>query len=156
MAEVRLTLTVEAREILGNLLRLAGPAAARSAVGRARVPGDDAELADAWRRGLAEAAAGELSLLTSALAAAKGDPAVILLPDEAAGWAVARALTSVRLTLRETVFPSVPDEALEDEARLARLLPRLPAEQRHAMACYDCFGLLQQALVDRLRADEIG
>lgn len=156
MAEVRLTLTVEAREILGNLLRLAGPAAARSAVGRARVPGDDAELADAWRRGLAEAAAGELSLLTSALASAKGDPAVIVLPDEAAGWAVARALTSVRLTLRETVFPSVPDEALEDESKLMRLLPRLPAEQRHAMACYDCFGLLQHALLSRLHPDEIG
>lgn len=156
MPEVRLTLTVEAREILGNLLRLAGPAAARSAVGRARVPGDDAELADAWRRGLAEAASGELAILAGALAAAKGDPAVVILPDEPAGWAVTRALTSVRLTLRETVFPSIPDAALEDEAALARLIPRLPAEQRHALACYDCFGLLQHALLSRLSPDEIG
>ncbi len=156
MPEVRLTLTVEAREILGNLLRLAGPAAARSAVGRARVPGDDPELADAWRRGLAEAASGELAILASALASAKGDPAVVILPDEAAGWAVARALTSVRLTLRETVFPAIPDDALENEAQLARLVPRLPAEQRHALACYDCFGLLQLALLARLGGDEIG
>lgn len=156
MAEVRLTLTVEAREILGNLLRLAGPAAARSAVGRARVPGDDPELADAWRRGLAEAAAGELALLTTALASAKGDPAVIVLPDASAGWAVARALASVRLTLRETVFPSVPDSALENPIVMAGHLPRIPAEQRHALACYDCFGLLQEALVDRLQSDEIG
>lgn len=156
MAELRLTLTTEAREILGNLLRLAGPAAARSAVGRARVPSGDEELADAWRRGLAEAAAGELALLAGALASAKGDPVVVTLPDREAGWAVVRALTSVRLTLRETVFPAIPDAALEDEERLATLLPRLPAEQRHALACYDCFGLLQHALLAKLTEDEIG
>lgn len=156
MAEIRLTLTPVARDVLGNLLRLAGPAAARAAVARARVPGDDADMAAAWRSTLDEAAGEELAVLAAAIAGAKGDPAVVVLPSEAAAWAVTRALASVRLTLRETVFPGVPDAALEDEAAMARLLPRLPGEQRHALACYDCFGLLQLALLARLAPEEIG
>lgn len=155
MPEVRLTLTPVAREVLSNLLRLAGPAAARAAVNRALIPDEDADLATSWSHALATSASEELALLSTALAQAKGDPAIITLPSEAAAWSVVRALTSVRLTLRETVFPNVPDAALEDERILARLLPSLPSEQQHALACYDCFGLLQVSLIFRLAPEEI-
>lgn len=156
MPELRLAMTPEARRILAELLRLTTPAAARSAVNRARLPGDDADLAAGWAELLAEQAGSECALLAAAIQGASGDPAVVRIPDTSAAWAMVRALSAVRLTLRESVFPDVPDQALEREDELTRLAPRLPQEQRHALACYDCFGLLQLALLDQLDRDEIG
>lgn len=158
MAELRLAMTQDARRILAELLRLPAPAAARAAVDRARVPDDDADLAAGWAALLGERAAAECAQLADGINGATGEPAVMRIADEAAGWALVRALSAVRLTLRESVFPDVPDSALEREAELARLAPKLPPEQRHALACYDCFGLLQLALLDQLdrAGDEIG
>lgn len=158
MPEIRLAMTPDARRILSELLRLAAPAAARSAVDRAKVPEDDAALAAGWSQLLAERAHEECALLATRISGATGDPAVVRLPGDGEAWAVVRALSAVRLTLRESVFPDVPDAALEDERALARLAPDLPQEQRHALACYDCFGLLQLALLDQLDkgGDEIG
>lgn len=159
MPEIRLAMTPEARRILAELLRLTTPAAARAAVNRARLPEDDAELAAGWADLLAEQAGSECARLADAIRSATGDPAVMRIPDPSAGWAIVRALSAVRLTLRESVFPDVPDSALERESELARLAPALPQEQRHALACYDCFGLLQTALLDQLDRpgdDEIG
>ena len=153
MPEIRLAMTPEARRILVELLRLAAPAAARAAVNRARLPEDDPELAAGWAELLARGAAEECALLAAGIGAAEGDPAVMRIPDTEAGWAVVRALSAVRLTLRESVFPDVPDAALEDEDALARIAPTIPPEQRHALACYDCFGLLQLALLDQLDRD---
>lgn len=151
-------MTPEARRILSELLRLAAPAAARAAVNRAQVPEGDASLAAGWAELLAERTNEECALLAGSISGATGDPAVVRIPDEAAAWGIVRALSAVRLTLRESVFPDVPDAALESEDRLAEVAPELPQEQRHALACYDCFGLLQLALLDQLdrTEDEIG
>lgn len=153
MPEIRLAMTPDARRILVDLLRLAAPAAARAVVNRARLPEDDPDLAAGWAELLARGASEECLLLATGIAAARGDPAVMRIADETAGWAVVRALSAVRLTLRESVFPDVPDAALEDEASLTRIASTIPAEQRHALACYDCFGLLQLALIDQLDRD---
>lgn len=151
-------MTQDARRILSDLLRLAAPAAARAAVNRARLPDDDADLAAGWAELLGQGAAEECALLAAGISGAKGEPAVMRIPDEASAWAIIRALSAVRLTLRESVFPGIPDGALESEQELARLAPDIPQEQRHALACYDCFGLLQLALLDQLDkpSDEIG
>lgn len=158
MPELRLAMTPDARRILSELLRLAAPAAARAAVDRARVPEDDDSLAAGWAQLLAERTSEECALLLTSISGATGDPAVVRIPDEGAAWAIVRSLSAVRLTLRESVFPDVPDAALESEERLAEVAPGLPQEQRHALACYDCFGLLQLALLDQLdrEPDEIG
>jgi len=158
MPKLRLAMTQEARRILAELLRLASPAAARAAVNRARLPEDDPELAAGWAELLGQGAAEECALLADAINRAEGEPAVLRIPDESSAWALVRALSAVRLTLRESVFPDIPDGALENEEDLARLAPNIPQEQRHALACYDCFGLLQLALLDQLdrSGDEIG
>jgi hypothetical protein len=149
MPEIRLTMTPEARTVLGDLLRLAAPAAARGAVNRARLPEDDPEIRAAWRSALADSAASECAFLAGALAGAKGNPAVVVLPDDEAAWTMLRALSAVRLTLRETVLAAVPDEALESEEG-ATSPAGLTSEEGHALACYDCFGLLQFALLRQL------
>jgi hypothetical protein len=149
MPEIRLSMTPEARSVLGDLLRLAAPAAARGAVNRADLPGDDPDIDAAWKAALAESAATECAFLAASLAGAKGDPAVVTLADDEAGWAMLRALSAVRLTLRESVLAGVPDEALEG-ATEATPAHGLTAEQGHALACYDCFGLLQFALLRQL------
>lgn len=149
MAELRLSMTPEARAVLGDLLRLAAPAAARGAVNRASLPEDDPEIRAAWRTALAESAAAECAFLAAALAGAKGNPAVVTLADDEAGWTMLRALSAVRLTLRETVLAAVPDETLEG-APGATPGTGLTSEEGHALACYDCFGLLQLALLRQL------
>lgn len=149
MAEIRLSMTPEARAVLGDLLKLAAPAAARGAVNRAQVPEDDPELRSAWRTSLAESAAAECAFLAAALAGARGDPAVVTLPDDEAGWTMLRALSAVRLTLRDTILAGVEDEALESGAETTDAAG-LTAEEGHALACYDCFGLLQLALLRQL------
>jgi hypothetical protein len=149
MPEIRLSMTPEARTVLGDLLRLAAPAAARGAVNRARLPEDDPEMRAAWKAALADSAAAECALLAGALAGAKGNPAVVVLPDDEAAWTMLRALSAVRLTLRETVLAGVPDEALETEHGTTPAAG-LTAEEGHALACYDCFGLLQFALLRQL------
>ncbi len=158
MPELQLAMTQEARRILSELLRLAAPAAARAAVNRARLPEDDTELAAGWVELLGQGAMEECAMLAAGISGAKGEPAIMRIPNEASAWAVVRALSAVRLTLRESVFPDIPDSALENEQDLARLAPNIPQEQRHALACYDCFGLLQLALLDQLdkSGEEIG
>ena len=143
-------MTPEARGILIELLKLAGPAASRAAVNRANVPQDDAEFTKTWVDLLGESAAEECTLLATSISRAKGDPAVIEISNEETAWAIVRALSSIRITLRESVFPDIPDSALESEQALAKLTSKIPSEQRHALACYDCFGLLQFALIDQL------
>ena len=152
MSELRLAMTPEARRVLAELLRLAAPAAARAAVNRARVPTGDGELAEGWTELLALEATAECALLAASIEAAESDPAVMRIANENAAWGVVRALSAVRLTLRESVFPDVPDSTLEHEVALAQLTPTLPPEQRHALACYDCLGLLQMALLEQLDA----
>ena len=49
MAELRLSMTQEARTVLTDLLRLIAPAAARVSVNRANVPGNDEEIAEIGR-----------------------------------------------------------------------------------------------------------
>ena len=148
MAELRLTMTTEARTVLTDLLRLIAPAAARVTVNRANVPSTDEEIAGFWVETLTAQASEEARLLSVAFAGAKGDPAVIVLPNEAQALAFLRALSAVRLALRDLVFADITDaqlesaEDLDDEA--------LPTEQRHALACYACFGLLQQSLIAQL------
>lgn len=156
MAEIRLSMTPEARKVLGDLLRLAAPAAARGAVNRARLPEDDREMRESWAATLGQSVSEECAFLAAALAGAKGDPAVVVLPSDEAGWTMLRALSAIRLTLRETVLAPVTDEALEDDTRLARVAAGLPSEQRHALACYDCFGLLQFALLRHLAPESSG
>lgn len=149
MPEIRLTMTPEARAVLGDLLRLAAPAAARGAVNRAWLPEDDTDLRATWKSSLAETVSAECAFLAAALAGAKGNPAVVILPGDEAGWTMLRALSAVRLTLRETVLAGVPDEALESDQG-ATPATGLTAEEGHALACYDCFGLLQFALLRQL------
>ena len=50
--------------------------------------------------------------------------------------------------MRELVFADVPDAALESSELLDD--ESLPTEKRHALACYSCFGLLQQSLIQQL------
>lgn len=149
MPEIRLSMTPEARSVLGDLLKLAAPAAARGAVNRADLPEGDAELRSAWQASLAESVTSECAFLAGALAGAKGNPAVVTLTSEEEGWAMLRALSAVRLTLRETVLAGVPDEALETGAETTPA-GGLSSEEGHALACYDCFGLLQFALLRQL------
>ena len=149
MAEIRLSMTPEARSVLGDLLRLAAPAAVRGAVNRADLPEEDPDLRAAWQSSLAESVAAECAFLSAALAGAKGNPAVVTLPDDEAGWTMLRALSAVRLTLRETVLAGVPDEALESGSETTPA-SGLTGEEGHALACYDCFGLLQFALLRQL------
>lgn len=153
MAEIRLSMTPEARTVLGDLLRLAAPAAARGAVNRSSLPAGDDEMRAAWSAAIGESVGAECAFLASAIAGAKGNPAVIRLGSEEEGWTMLRALAAIRLTLRETVLASVTDEALEDDRELAEVAPGMPAEQRHALACYDCFGLLQFALLRHLEPE---
>ncbi|MEY4402474.1 MAG: hypothetical protein RIR91_509 [Verrucomicrobiota bacterium] len=148
MAELRLTMTAEARNVLTDLLRLIAPAAARVSVNRAKIPDGDAEVASYWTDTLSSQAAEEARLLATAFANAKGEPAVILLKNDGQAFAFLRALSAVRIALRELVFADIPDAALEG----AELLDdeSLPTEKRHALACYSCFGLLQQSLIQQL------
>lgn len=134
--------------MLTDLLRLIAPAAARVSVNRARVPEGDAEVAAFWTETLTAQAAEEARLLAAAFAQAKGDPAVILLRNEAQAHAFLRALSAVRLALRDLVFPDITDADLEAAAELDD--ESLPTEKRHALACYTCFGLLQQSLILQL------
>ena len=134
--------------MLTDLLRLIAPAAARVSVNRARVPEGDAEVASFWTETLTAQAAEEARLLAAAFAQAKGDPAVILLRNEAQAHAFLRALSAVRLALRDLVFPDITDADLEAATELDD--ETLPTEKRHALACYACFGLLQQSLILQL------
>ena len=148
MPELRLSMTTEARTVLTDLLRLIAPAAARVSVNRARVPDDDGEVAAFWTDTLKAQAEEEARLLAVAFAGAKGDPAVIVLRNEAQALAFLRALSAVRMALRDLVFADIPDAELEAAAELDD--ETLPTEKRHALACYTCFGLLQQSLVLQL------
>lgn len=148
MPELRLSMTKEARTVLTDLLRLIAPAAARVSVNRARVPEGDAEVAAFWTETLTAQAAEEARLLAAAFAQAKGDPAVIVLRNEAQAHAFLRALSAVRLALRDLVFPDITDADLEAAGELDD--ESLPTEKRHALACYTCFGLLQQSLILQL------
>ncbi|MBM3825146.1 MAG: hypothetical protein FJ410_00245 [Verrucomicrobia bacterium] len=153
MPEIRLTMTAEARTVLSDLLRLIAPAAARVAVRRARIPADDEDVTGYWTGALEAHASEEARLLASAFATAKGDPAVILLRNEAQALGFLRAISSVRLALRELVFNDIPDSRLEASEDLDD--ESLPAEKRHALACYACFGLLQQSLVAQLSPESM-
>lgn len=148
MAELRLTMTAEARNVLTDLLRLIAPAAARVSVNRAKIPGNDAEIASFWTETLSAQAAEEARLLATAFANAKGEPAVIVLKNDGQAFAFLRALSAVRIALRELVFADVPDAALESSELTDD--ESLPTEKRHALACYSCFGLLQQSLIHQL------
>jgi hypothetical protein len=148
MAELRLSMTREARTVLSDLLRLIAPAAARVSVNRANVPGNDEEIAGFWIETLTAQASEEARLLAVAFASAKGDPAVILLPNEAQAHAFLRALSAVRLALRDLVFADVTDAQLESVEDIDD--ESLPTEKRHALACYACFGQLQQSLIRQL------
>ena len=148
MAELRLSMTQEARTVLSDLLRLIAPAAARVSVNRANVPNNDEEIAGFWVDTLSAQASEEARLLSVAFASAKGDPAVILLPNEAQAHAFLRALSAVRLALRDLVFADVTDAQLESVEDIDD--ESLPTEKRHALACYACFGLLQQSLISQL------
>jgi hypothetical protein len=148
MPELRLTMTKEARNVLSDLLRLIAPAAARVTVNRARVPSADEDIAGFWVETLTAQASEEARLLAVAFASAKGDPAIIILPNEAQGQAFLRALSAVRLALRELVFADITDAQLESAEDLDD--DSLPSEKRHALACYACFGLLQQSLIAQL------
>lgn len=148
MPELRLSMTPEARSVLTDLLRLIAPAAARVSVNRAQVPSGDAELAGFWTDTLSAQAGEEARLLATAFAGAKGDPAVIHLRNEAQALAFLRALSAVRLALRELVFADITDAQLEGAEDVDD--ESLPTEKRHALACYSCFGLLQQSLVLQL------
>ena len=90
--------------MLTDLLRLIAPAAARVTVNRANVPSADEEIAGFWVETLTAQASEEARLLSVAFASAKGDPAVIVLPNEAQALAFLRALSAVRLALRDLVF----------------------------------------------------
>ena len=147
MPELRLSMTTEARTVLTDLLRLIAPAAARVSVNRARVPEADVEVAGFWTETLKAQAEEEARLLAVAFASAKGDPAIIVLRNEAQALAFLRALSAVRMALRDLVFADIPDAELEAAAELDD--ETLPTETRHALACYTCFGLLQQSLVLR-------
>ena len=92
MAELRLTMTKEARTVLTDLLRLIAPAAARVTVNRANVPAADEEIAGFWVETLTAQASEEARLLAVAFAGAKGDPAVIEMPVEA--WPLGRSRSS--------------------------------------------------------------
>ncbi|MGA0134832.1 MAG: hypothetical protein ACO3ND_10815 [Opitutales bacterium] len=146
-------MTREARTVLSDLLRLIAPAASRVAVRRARVPDEDADVASYWTSALEEHASEEARLLASAFAGAQGDPAVIMLRSEAQALAFLRAVSSVRLALRELVFSDIPDSRLEASEELDD--ESLPSEKRHAIACYACFGLLQQSLVAQLSPESL-
>ena len=99
MAELRLTMTAEARNVLTDLLRLIAPAAARVSVNRAKIPNSDAEVAAFWTETLSSQAAEEARLLATAFANAKGEPAVILLKNDGQAFAFLRALSAVRIAL---------------------------------------------------------
>ncbi len=148
MSELRLTMTAEARNVLTDLLRLIAPAAARVSVNRAKIPTGDAEVATFWTEALSAQAGEEARLLAVAFASAKSEPAVIVLHNDAQAFAFLRALSAVRIALRELVFNEIPDSQLEG----AELVDdeSLPTEKRHALACYSCFGLLQQSLIQQL------
>jgi hypothetical protein len=117
-------------------------------VNRAKIPGNDAEIASFWTETLSAQAAEEARLLATAFANAKGEPAVILLKNDGQAFAFLRALSAVRIALRELVFADVPDAALESSELIDD--ESLPTEKRHALACYSCFGLLQQSLIQQL------
>lgn len=141
-------MTKEARNVLSDLLRLIAPAAARVSVNRADVPASDEDIAGFWIETLTAQASEEARLLAVAFASAKGDPAVIVLANEAQGLAFLRALSAIRLALRELVFADITDAQLEHAEDLDD--ESLPSEKRHALACYACFGLLQQSLIGQL------
>jgi len=101
-----------------------------------------------WTETLSSQAAEEARLLATAFANAKGEPAVILLKNDGQAFAFLRALSAVRIALRELVFADIPDSALESSELLDD--ESLPTEKRHALACYSCFGLLQQSLIQQL------
>lgn len=151
MAELRLTMTAEARKVLTDLLRLIAPASARVSVNRSQVPNSDAEIAGFWTDSLSEQATEEARLLATAFAGAKGDPAIIILRDEAHSLAFLRALSAVRFALRDLVFEEIPDSELDDAEEVDD--EDLPSEKRHALACYSCFGLLQQSLIQQIDAE---
>ncbi len=138
-------MTTEARKVLADLLRLISPTAARVSVNRARVPEGDPDLATYWTETLTSQANEEARLLARAFAKAQGDPAIIILDDGAEALAFLRALSAVRLALRDLVFPEISDQQLEQVDQLDD--SGLPSEKRHAIACYTCFGLLQQSLI---------
>ena len=71
-----------------------------------------------------------------------------MLKNDGQAFAFLRALSAVRIALRELVFADVPDAALESSELLDD--ESLPTEKRHALACYSCFGLLQQSLIHQL------
>ena len=112
------------------------------------MPADDEAIRDFWVGTLTAQASEEARLLAVSFASARGEPAIIILQNEGQAHAFLRALSAVRLALRDLVFPEVTDDQLasaediEDED--------LPSEKRHALACYACFGLLQQSLIAQL------
>lgn len=148
MPELRLSMTVEARTVLTDLLRLIAPASARVSVNRSCVPKTDSELAAFWTETLSAQASEEARLLATAFSGAKGDPAIILLKNEGQAHAFLRALSAVRLALRDLVFADITDAQLETSEDIDD--DTLPTEKRHALACYACFGLLQQSLIEQL------
>ena len=144
-------MTQEARTVLSDLLRLIAPAASRVSVNRANVPAADEEIAGFWVETLTAQASEEARLLAVAFASAKGDPAVIVLPNAAQAHAFLRSLSAVRMALRDLVFADITDAQLENAEDLDD--DSLPTEQRHALACYACFGLLQQSLIAQLNPE---
>jgi len=145
MAELRLSMTIEARKVLSDLLRLIAPTSARVSVNRAQIPDSDTDLSSYWTETLSAQATEEARLLAKAFAQAKGDPAIIILNSTEEALSFLRALSAVRLALRDLVFPEITDAQLENSENIDDV--SLPSEKRHAIACYSCFGLLQQSLI---------
>lgn len=152
MAELRLSMTQEARTVLTDLLRLIAPAAARVSVSRACVPAEEG-IAGFWVETLTAQASEEARLLAAAFAGAKGEPAVIVLRNEGQAHAFLRSLSAVRLALRDLVLADITDAQLESGEDLDD--ESLPPEKRHALACYACFGLLQQSLIAQLSPEAL-
>ena len=129
MAELRLSMTIEARKVLSDLLRLIAPTSARVSVNRAQIPDSDTDLSSYWTETLSAQATEEARLLAKAFAQAKGDPAIIILNSTEEALAFLRALSAVRLALRDLVFPEITDAQL----RTLRTLMMSACRAKNAM-----------------------
>ena len=103
-------------------------------------------MADAEARWFAAAAASHVPALGSSARDLSRSLAACL--NDGQAHAFLRALSAVRLALRDLVLADITDAQLESGEELDD--ESLPTEKRHAFACYACFGLLQQSLISQL------
>lgn len=146
MKRVEVKLNLEAVAPLLDVIKDAADDLGPAHAAVPRVPDDDADFSDAWKRELLEGQNSDLAVFLSLFGSEFFASGMVPL-DANNREAILRACSAVRLRLREKHLKALGDEALESgEVPLADL----PEIQHKAFAAYVFLATLQELIVQHL------